>query len=706
MPVILQAESAECGMACLAMVSAFYGKVYDLSSLRMRMSTSLRGITLSRLMQMAGDLDFSVRALRLDLSEMRRLKTPCILHWNLDHFVVLERVEANSVVIIDPGVGRLKLSRAQVSNSFSGIALELSPNSSFQKETVRHSLTFRDLLKSAHGLPGGLARLFAISLGIQALLLLGPFYAQTVIDDVIGTGDTDLLTLLGLGFGTITLLNVAISGVRSFGILSLGAGLQFGWATKLFHHLVRLPLHYFERRSVSDVLSRFQSISSIQSLASNTIVEALMDGIMTLTTICVMLYYSSELAAISVVALALYGLSRLAFAPAHKERTHEALVASAQEDGHFLETIRAVMAIKSYAKENVREQAWQNKSAAAIRQKLRVSALATIEGLCNQSLFGLEGIVVLWVGALLVMDGHMTIGMLVAFVSYKGLFSSRASALVDKIMEFRFASVHLERISDIAMEEKEFSSNEDRRESFAFLQGILKISDVNFRYSPNDGFVIRDLSFSVAQGEFFAIRAPSGTGKTTLLKILMGLLRPESGKILVDGMDIKTWPCSYRRSIASVMQDDALLTGSLADNITFFDQQPDLKRMEECARAAAIYDDICRMPMGFFSLVGDMGAALSGGQKQRVLLARALYSQPRILFLDEATSHLDPETEQVIHRNLQDMKITRVVVAHRSETLKIADRILDLGVPRKSSSQHPNKQFTLSATHEGELVES
>jgi ATP-binding cassette, subfamily B, bacterial CvaB/MchF/RaxB len=677
-PVVMQSETAECGLACLAMVAGFYGSEYDLSSLRVRLSASLHGVTLAQLMRMATELGFSTRALRAELGALPRLAAPCILHWDLDHFVVLEKVAGDRVWIIDPAIGRRVLPVTEVSKHFTGVALELARSERFQQKVQRSGLTLASFFSKVNGLPANLAKILALSFAIQALSLLAPFFGQLVFDEVIGTGDHDLLTITALGFALLALLTVVISAIRSVVVIFLGSHLQFGWASRLFHHLIRLPLAYFERRAMADVLSRFRSLSAIQNLVASTIVETIIDGMMAVTTLAVMLVYSPALCIVPLVALALYVALRALLYRPQRESATEALQTSAREDGHFLESLRGILAIKSFSREQIRESTWQNRAVDTINARLKQTAYAVGGQIANFAILSIENIVVVWLGARLVLEGHFSIGMLVAFLAYKAQFTLRASALIEKLMEFRLASVHLERLSDIALAEPEPLHVGGQFELVA-PRGALELRQVCFRYSPSDPWVIQNGCLRIAAGECVAVRAPSGTGKTTLIKIMMGLLSPESGQVLIDDIDLaKVSARAFRRHMASVMQDDSLMSGTLADNIAFFDPKPDTDRIRRCAEMAAIHDDIKQMPMQYYTLVGDMGAALSGGQKQRILLARALYSQPRLLFLDEATSHLDPDAERRIHAALAALSITRVMVAHRAETLAIADRVIDL----------------------------
>lgn len=685
--VVLQDERSECGLACLAMIATHYGKESSIANLRSQFGSSTRGVTLSKIIEMASSLDLASRPLRLEMRGLPALRLPAILHWKFDHFVVLERVNSRHLQIIDPGVGRRKIPISEARTLFTGVALELRPTPEFQEENETRKLTFSDMLRSAHGLKRSLLKIFAISIVIQAISLIVPLYTQFVIDDVISSKDTGLLVTVTAGFLFLSIFGSTVALIRKYAILYLGANLQFGWSTQLFHHLVRLPLGFFEKRAMADVLSRFRSIGAIQALVSASIVEVVLDGIMALTTLIVMLMYGPWLSLVSFSALAIYTVVRIVMFTPQLELSNEAIVLQANEDGHFLETLRGMLAIKAFGREHIRESTWQSKAADAIRGGLRSSNLNVIQKYLNELVFGFENVLVIAIGAATVMSGELTVGMLVAFISYKSQFTSRTSALIDKVVEFKLARVHFDRIADIALQERDrervnFDSDSNLsprpNEAHPTIKApIIILDNVGYRYSALDPWVFRNISFEIQLGEFVAIRGPSGLGKTTLLKVMMGLLEATEGTVIIDGIDVSE-NLPQRGVFSAVMQDDALLSGSLADNIAFFDSPKDHQRIEACGKLAAIHEEVSQMPMRYDTLVGDMGSALSGGQKQRVLLARALYQEPKILFLDEATSHLDAASEKKVHSSVEAIKITRVAVAHRSETLALADRVIDL----------------------------
>ena len=692
-PVLLQTEAAECGLACLAMVAGFHGYNTDLGQLRRRWSVSLKGLSLAQLVEMARDLKLMPRAVKLDLEDVSQLQTPCILHWQMDHFVVLEDVQRNgTLVIIDPAIGRRRIDSKQASKDFTGVALELTPTQEFQPQKTITTLKLRDFFANTRNLIPTLSQILLLSLALQVFALIAPFYSQLVIDDVVQSGDRELLHILALCFAALAIINGLVTLFRSWVVLYLGTKLKYSWAASLFRHLIRLPLSYFEKRHIGDIQSRFASINAVQELVTTKVVEAVVDGLMAITTVTVMFVYDATLALVVIASLILYLLVRLTVFPYLRLKSNEAIIAKANKESFFLESIRGLLAIKSFGREQQRESSLQNKLAEELNAGVYIGRLEIWQGTANQLIFALQNVLVLWIAATAILDGGFSVGMLLAFIAYKTQFTQRASALIDKLIEYRLISIHLGRLEDIVGTEPEQDSNElpSLALSTQTMRGEIELRDLWFRYADNEPFVLQGVNLHIKAGEHVAIVGPSGFGKTTLLKVLMGLLEPTRGEVFVDGQPLAHYGIqNYRRQSAAVMQDDQLLSGTLADNIAFFDAQIDFEQVAACARWAAIEKDILVMPMRYYTLVGDMGAALSGGQKQRILLARALYKNPRILFLDEATSHLDQENEQQVNNALKRLGITRVTIAHREETIRSVDRVIDL------TQQHAQHQETL-----------
>ncbi|HHW4672331.1 MAG TPA: peptidase domain-containing ABC transporter [Xylella fastidiosa subsp. pauca] len=675
---VLQSEVSECGLASLAMVANAHGKHLTLSQLRQRFPSSLKGAKLTHLVHIAQQLGFSTRPLRLDMEDLGKLKLPCILHWDLNHFVVLAKVGTTKVTVYDPAIGKRKLSLNEVSKYFTGIALELTTTTEFKQQKPPPSISARQLTGPIRGLWRALAQILLLSLALQVFVVLSPFYMQWVVDQVLVSADRDLLVVLGLGFGLVLLLQIAIGLFRSWSVIYLSSRLGLQWMGNVFAHLLKLPLEYFEKRHLGDLTSRMSSVQSIQKTLTTSFVEAIIDGLMTLVTLGLMLVYSWKLALVTLVAVALYMVIRAVSYWPVRDCTEQQLVVGAKQQTHLLESLRGIQSLKVACEESLRRSTYENLLNDTVNQEVRLARMSLGFSTASQLVFGLERIAVIWYGATLALSNVFSVGMLIAYLSYKDQFASRISSLIDKWVEFRMLRLHGERLADIVLTPPE-EDYELPEMQLPKKEPDIEVEGLSFRYGEDEPWVLKDCSFKVAAGESVAIIGASGCGKTTLMKLLLGLLKPTAGTIRISGRDLHKFGTRNVRSIVGVvMQDDQLFAGSVADNISFFDPDFDLERIEAAAKLAAIHEDIAAMPMGYHALIGDMGSALSGGQKQRVILARALYRQPKLLFLDEATSHLDVMRERLVNDAVHQLKLTKVIVAHRPETIASTDRVVIL----------------------------
>lgn len=692
-PVILQSEAAECALACLAMVAGHHGHHIDLATMRARYSISLKGAALADLMRMAGGMNLAPRPLKLDLEQLRDLRLPCIVHWDFNHFVVLTRVRGDRVSVHDPASGLIEMPLSDFSRHFTGVALELAPTQGFVGRTEQRRLPLADLVGRPAGAAGIVVQVVALALVLQLFAILGPFYMEWVVDHALVAADENLVTVLGTGFLLLALVQAGVTALRAWLLMVLGTTLNLQLFARLFRHLIRLPMGWFDKRHIGDIVSRFDSLNAIQRTLTTGFLEALIDGVMALATLSIMFFYSARLALVALAAAALYAVLRLALYRPLRQATEACIVRGAKQQSHFLETVRGMQSIKLFAREEQRSAAWQNLAVGQFNAGIRVQRLGILYQSLNGLLFGVENAVTIWLGALLVLDtGHgagFTVGMLFAFVAYKVQFVQRAAGLVDKFLDLRMLGLHGERVADIALEPRE-SAPAAAVPDTAGVGGDIEVKNLSYRYADSEPLVLKNINLRIEAGESVAIVGPSGCGKTTLVKLLLGLLPPTEGTIEVGGLPLQRIGLArYRGMVASVMQDDPLLAGSIAENICFFDPRPDFELIERSARLAAVHEEIVAMPMQYNTLVGDMGTVLSGGQKQRILLARALYRQPRILFLDEATSHLDIAREHRVNEAVRALPLTRVIIAHRPETIAMAGRIISLD---QGGSEHERRK--------------
>ncbi len=676
LPSILQAEAAECGLACIAMVASFHGYQCDLLTLRQRYGSSARGATVQTIMDHGDALDLSARALRVDFEELCDLKTPAILHWNFNHFVVLRNVNRTSITIHDPAVGIRRYSLKEAGQRFTGIAIELTPRSSFTNQKDQSKLKIWDFWRDAKGLSSSLLQILVLSLLIQLFALATPFYVQLVVDEVLVKHDTDLLFVLALGFACLTLISVATKTLRGYSSVYLTNQLSYHLGNSVMHHLLRLPMAYFEKRHLGDVISRFESIKPIQNFITSSSISIMIDGLLAMTTLAMMLAYSPTLALVVVLSVLLYAVFRtLQFQPL-RNSSHENITAVAKLDSLFMESIRSLQSIKLAGRESQRESSWRNQFANSLTTEARIGRLTVGYEAVNSTLTGLEYLLIVYLGAREVLGGVLTIGMLYAFMAYRSNFSNAVISIINQIMQYRMVGLHLDRVSDITRSEQEPGLHQTGKFTIP-VKGHLAMVDGAFCYEGTKQPVFEHLSLEINAGDFVALYGPSGIGKSTLLKVLMGLSHASKGTLSVDKQPLSPSILrSYRNAIAAVTQEDSLFSGSLKDNISFFDLAPDNDKIFEATKQAEIHKDILHMTMGYESLIGDMGTALSQGQQQRLLIARALYSNPKILFLDEGTAHIDAETELRIMDNLKSLNITCIYVTHNPSLLSYANKII------------------------------
>ncbi len=675
LPVVRAAEASECGLACMAMIARYLGHDVDLNGMRQRFPVSLAGTTLRALMDLAGQLGLASRAFRADLDALPRLRTPAILHWDLDHFVVLKTARRGRVVIHDPALGRRVLAASALSKHFTGVVLELAPTADMTPVVARATTHLRDLWSHIDGFWPAFAQVLGLSAALQVAVFAAPFYLQLTVDEAIATGDVELLAVLALGFGGLVAVRVGIAALRSWTLQSIGFLMSFQIVGNLVHHLLRVRTEFFEKRHIGDILSRIESVRPIHEALTQGVASTFIDGLMALAAAVILFLYSPPLATLVIGSVALSLAVTYALYPAQRRRTEERIVASAKAHSHLIESLRASTVVKLTGREAEREGLWRNRYADVLNASFAAGKLS-IGMTAGQGLIsGLQTILVVYLAARqIIADDGFTIGMLFAFMSYRQTFTDRCLALINQIVQFSYLHLHLDRLGDIVHAERDTPTV--RATLASPVRGGMAIRRLSFRYGASDPLVLDNVELDVAPGSYIAFTGPSGGGKSTLLKVMLGLYPPTTGEVLLDGTlaTPAAWS-GWRKHVGVVMQDDQLLSGTIADNIAFFDPQLDMHKVQNAAMAACVHDDIVRMPMQYLSTVGDMGSTLSRGQHQRVLLARALYRDPQLLFLDEGTANLDEDTESKIVELVSSLPMTRIVVAHRPALIDAADAV-------------------------------
>lgn len=679
LPMIYQAESTECSLACLAMVCGWYGRDTTLPALREHYPVSLRGATLKEVIHLAAQVGLSGRPVRCEIPNLRNLRKPALLHWDFEHFVVLKAYHKNHIVIHDPAAGVLTLTHEEVSKHFTGIALELSPTQDFMQAKIGDRLTLHGLAKISRGLWPFVAQVIWLTASLELLALLSPLFLKTVIDVGLANEDFGFIGALTLGFAGVALIHSIMSFARDYLILYFGAHFNLQMMSSLFRHLLKLPMHYFEKRMTGDLIDRYQSTNHIRTAFTSGLPGILLDGLVSVISIAAVFMIAETLGWISLISFGLYLLlRRLCFQPMHT-LTEQAVKARSEENGHVIDTLRGIQPIKIFAKEFERLHVWGNHYARLVNAEKRVGLLHAAQAAGKVFILGLDLALGIFYGALLVQQGTLSLGLLFAYFVYKAHFTQRSFLFAERLMDLRLIAVHLDRLADITFSEPEQPAGLAREVVKEAPLGKLEFRNVSFHYGPMDKPVLHNVNFTINEGDFVAITGPSGGGKTTIFKLMLGLHKPTGGTVLYNGAPIEALDLhQYRRLFGVVMQQDQLLTGSILDNIVFFEASPDETRARACAETAMIWEDIDQMPMKLNSRIGDLGSTLSGGQKQRILLARALYHHPQFMLMDEGTANLDCAVEQKLLDNLTQRELTCVSIAHRPETVKRATRVFHI----------------------------
>lgn len=678
-PLILQSEAAECALAALCMVAGHHGHELELTDARQRFSASLRGCTVADLVTMGRSLGLTARPLRLEPEEMHELGCPAILHWSMNHFVVLTAVRRRGIVIHDPASGRRFVPWSETSDAFTGVAIEFQRAATFTPRRGESHLSLGSVWRAVPGAGRFAAELTALAIVVQLVALATPFFFQLIVDDALVAADSGLLLAVVTGLGFLSLFESSLTALRGWAVAVASAHLSRGLATSLTAHLLNLPLQFFERRHTGDILNRIASLEVVRSVITSSVVGIVVDGAVILLTSLAMLAYDTQLGILAIAMLTLMMAIRLLLYPRQRTLEDQSLHAQAREQTCAIESVRAMSGIRTANGEHARHRRWSHLLTQRIGAELDIARFQVGTCLLENLLQGALHLVIIWLAAKLVMTSpqDFTLGMLFAFMAWKNQFSERSATFVNHLIACRMLDVHLNRIGDIALEPAAISHA--RSGTLDVPGGDIKLNRIGFRHAATEAWVLHELDLHIPAGGMVAIIGSSGCGKTTLAKLLLGLYEPETGSITVGEVPLRAentplWRCHT----GAVLQDDQLFSGTIADNIAFPETSFNLADVEQASAFAGIHEEIRCMPMGYLSLVGDLGSSLSGGQKQRLLIARALYRRPQVLILDEGSAHLDSANEAMIGELLTTLPCTRIVIAHRPAWVQRADRVLEL----------------------------
>jgi len=680
-PVVLQLNGVECGAACLAMILSYFGRPTTISECREICEAGRDGLTARNIADAARQFGLRVKAYSVEPESFRYLSLPAIAHWKFGHFVVVESWSPKRIVIVDPAGGRRTLRPEEFDADFTGVVLTFERGVGFDPKRAPSRANWLHYLKSMLGSPGAravLAQILVASLVLQGMGLGVPVLTKLLVDRVLPYRVSNVMYVLGVGMVMLVLAQTLLAYLRSLLLIYLRGHLDSHMMMGFFEHLLSLPFKFFQRRTGGDLLMRLGSNSFIRETLTNQTISIVLDGTFVIVYLFVLLL-SSPL--FSLIAIGLGGLQILIMLLTRKrirDLTQLDLGVQAEEHSYLVEAINGIAFLKASGSEGKAFDRWSNLFFAELNVSIRRSHLFALVDLATGTLRVLSPLMLLWFGALRVLDGSMSLGTMLALNALANSFITPLITLAASGQQLQMVGAHLERISDVLEAEPEQRSPEGA--GLRSVGGRIEVSNLSFRYDDNSPLVLRDVSFTARAGEKIAIVGPTGSGKSTLAMLLLGLYAPTRGEISYDGVPLQKFDLSHLRGqFGVVMQEPFLFSGSIRQNISLGNPQITLEEVARAARLAAIHDDIAQMPMGYESFVAEGGSSLSGGQRQRLSIARALAQKPAILVLDEATSHLDIQTETEVDRNLSSLACTRLVIAHRLSTIRNADQILVLG---------------------------
>jgi HlyB family type I secretion system ABC transporter len=677
-PVLLQMSMVECGAACLAMILSYYGRRTSISEIREHCSLARDGLSALALMKAARWYGLRARPITVkEPDKLRYANLPAIIHWEFNHFLVLERWTPTFVEVVDPARGRVRLSADEFDAGFTGIILLLEPGVQFEKRSQRGISLLSYAQRYIRQAPLALLQVLGTSLLLQLAGLGTPLLTELVVDHLLPLQLKSVLSIVAVGMLILLLAQLLLTVLRSSLLIYLQARVDTQMMLGFFEHLLTLPLRFFQQRSSGDILARLNSNSVIRDTLSSQLVSVLLDGGFVLSYLVILGWQSPLFFAVVLAIALLQLLVLLGSRKAMQHLTRQELKTQGEAQGYIAEVLVGIVTVKAAGAEQRSLERWSNLFFQQLNASLKRNYLSTWVNAIMNLLQTFSPMALLLVGTVLVLDGQMQVGTMLALNAVAASFLNTLSSLVNTGQSVQMVQSHLERIADVLEAEPEQSP-----QSIApppKLTGSVELRNVSFRFSPETSEILHNVSVTIQAGQKVALVGRTGSGKSTLGKLLLGLYLPTEGEIFYDGIPLRSLDYQAVRSqFGVVMQEATIFNGSIRQNITFNTPDMSLEHITQAAYRAALHDDILQMPMGYDTMVSEGGAALSGGQRQRLALARALANAPAILLLDEATSALDVVTEQVIERNLGELSCTQILIAHRLSTVRHADVILVL----------------------------
>jgi ATP-binding cassette, subfamily B, bacterial len=676
-PVRLQLSAVECGAACLAMILSYHGHQTKVAECRNRIGIGRDGLTAETIAKAARTYGLRVKAYSIEnLADLKYVPLPAIAHWDFNHFVVIERWSPQRVEIIDPGSGRRQLTPAEFDAGFTGIVLTFEPGSQFNRCHLQPQRSWHtNLFQYVLGTPGLLGQILGTSLLLQILGLALPIFTKVLIDQVLPLQITEVMPILAMGMVILVMAQGVTSYLRAALLIYLQSRVDARMMLGFFDHLLTLPFRFFEQRTTGDLLMRLGSNATIREMLTSQTLSMILDGAFVIGYLVLLLQQNP----IFGIIVLMVGLLQIGLLLGTTYQVHDLakrdLFAQADSQSYLVEALSGILTLKACGCEDRAFDHWSNLFFKQLHVSLQRNHLNAGIDTAMLALRTFSPLVLLWVGALLVLNGSITLGTMLALNAIAAAFLMPLTSLVSNGQRLQLVGAHLERLTDVLEAEPE--QNVQAVRVAPSLKGWIELHQVSFRYDPNAPTILHNLSLTIEPGQKVALVGRSGSGKSTLAKLLLGLYQPTAGKILFDGIPLQDLNCrTLRNQFGVVLQEPFLFSGSIRQNITLNNPSLSLEQVIQAAKLAVIHDDIMQLPMGYETRIAEGGSGLSGGQRQRLAIARALAHQPAILLMDEATSHLDVITEDLVEQNVSQLACTRIVIAHRLSTIRNANQIL------------------------------
>jgi ABC-type bacteriocin/lantibiotic exporter with double-glycine peptidase domain len=677
-PFVPQMETAECGAAALAMLLAYHGHHAPLSEVREACDVSRDGASALGIVRAAATYGLAAEGVRADVRHLDDLPLPAILHWSFKHFLVLERVGARWITVVDPALGRRRVPLEEVRRMYTGVAIVAAPDDSFvERPEVRPSLRrYAGLL--GRSVPT-VVQLLVASLMLQLLALAFPVANQLLVDKVLTPGQEAWLWGLMAGMAAAAAARAIIGFVRGWVLQNLQTSMDLQLMGRFLEHLLHLPLTFFLQRRTGDLVQRVQSNVTVRSFFTTSSISALLDAFLLLGYAGLMVAYDVMLGAVVLGLGATRALLLWTLRHRSRQLAVAELAAAGREGGALVEAFWNMEAIKAAGAEPSVVRRWVNRQVERLNHGQKRQELDGMAGQLMVFLQGASMAAVVWLGGQQVLAERMSVGVFASFLMLQALFLAPLESLLAALSQLQYVNTHLRRLDDVMEAAREPTGTFDPGR----LAGRIEVERVSFSYARHSAAVLQDLSLSIAPGEVVALVGPTGSGKSTLAQLLLGLHVPIQGMIRFDGRDLREMDLGrLRRRMGVVLQDTFLFNDTVRANLSLNDPDLPLERLQRAARLACIHDTIEALPDGYMTRIDENGRRLSVGQRQRLALARALAHDPAILLLDEATSSLDLDTEAAVQANLDALGCTRVVIAHRLATVRNADHIFVLNEGR------------------------